>query len=179
MADEKQIQTDDQGAGGETPKTFTAWLEAQPADVKELYNAEVAGLKSALDSERTQAKAQAKELRDAAAKAEAGSEAQQQLEAAASKAEIAERRATFNEDAHAAGVGNLRLAWLAALDEEDLTNARSGTVDFEKMKARHPELFAGASKPPAGNAGSGAGQEPTEPPNDMNTFILRSAGRIP
>ena len=166
-------------AGGGTPTTFAEFLAQQPEEIKALYEAEIKGLKAALDAERAEKREVAKQLRDAAAQAEAGSAAQQQLTAAAERAERAEAKADFLADAHGAGVSDLELAWLVVSANPALSNSR-GAVDFAALREKHPALFApaGGGKPaPVDNgAGTGGGGAPGGAAG-MNKWILQQAGR--
>lgn len=167
--------------GGVTPPvaqmTFDDWFGGIDEATKALVDQHVKGLKSALDAERTDRKAAEKALRDAAGKLEAGSAARVDLEAQAERVAATERRASFYEVAHAAGVTDLKLAWLAAESSNLFT--RRGEPDIEALRQAHPALF-GAPTPPRtpGNAGAGAGQAPT-PARSMNDFIRASAGILP
>lgn len=181
MADDDTKTTDDntedqagQDTKGEKPEDFEAWLEQQDDQTKELYEEHTSGLKSALDSERETRRALEKQLRDAAEAAEEGSEAREKLEEAAAAAETANAQADFYEDAHAAGVSDLRLAWIVVQQDKTLQD-RYGKPDFAKLKEQHPALFADGKKPPPGNAGAGAGTE--TPADDMNARIRKAARR--
>lgn len=170
----KDLPDPDQKTGDEKPQDFTTWLAAQDEQTKKLYEDHTSGLKSALDSERETRRTLEKELREAAASAEKGSEAREKLEAAATAAEKANNQADFYETAHAAGVADLRLAWLA-VQESDSLRDRSGKADFTKLKEKHPALFTDSKKLPAGNAGAGASQDAPKP--DPNANIRAAAGR--
>lgn len=160
--------------GGEKPPaaTFEEFLAAQPDEVKTLYEAHNAGLKSALDKERDNNKALAKQLRDATSKMEEGSEARKSLEKIGADLETATRRADFYEAATQAGVRNLKLAWVVATTD-DLFD-KKGNVNFETMKKDYPELFEAKQIPP-GHAGSGQGQG--NQTRGMNDLIREAAGR--
>lgn len=160
-------------AGGGGGATFEGWLAEQGEDVRGLYDGHVKGLKTALASEREARQSLEKQLREAAKNAEGAN--QTALTEMADKLALADRRTAFYEMATDAGVRNLRLAWLAVQNEEDLVDRR-GTVDLKLMKERYPELFGTKSQPPAGNAGAGTGAEPGSK-QDMNAFIRRAAGR--
>lgn len=166
--------TDDTKPSDEKPQDFATWLEAQDEPTKELYKEHTSGLKSALDSERETRRTLEKELREAAAAAEDGSEAKRKLEEATAHVQKANAQADFFEAAHAAGVADLRLAWLA-VQESDSLRDRSGKADFVRLKEQHPALFADAKKLPAGHAGAGA--SPDAPKDDPNANIRRAAGR--
>jgi hypothetical protein len=169
----------EQQPAGETPATpaaesFDGWLAAQPETVQTLVAQHTTGLKSALESERQQRKEFAKQLRDATAKAEQGSAAQQALQEITGRAEQAERRAAFFEEANRADVGctNARAAYLVASAENLFTKA--GEPDWKRIKDAAPELFQ--RKLPSANAGNGTQIPPKG--GGMNDFIRRSAGRL-
>ena len=151
--------------GPQAPLSYDAWLEQQPDEIKSLLDTHTRGLKSALASEREARNRLEKDLRDAAKKAEKGSEMEQQLTRLADQAAEADRRAAFYEDAHRLGVTNLKLAYLVATQ---------GRVNWQALKESYPELFTGP-RPPVGNAGAGTKEPPK--PGGMNEFIRRSAGR--
>ncbi|MGB4801564.1 MAG: hypothetical protein WBV59_02830 [Anaerolineae bacterium] len=157
--------------------TFDDWFGGVDDATKALVDQHVRGLKSALDAERADRKAAEKALRDTASKLEAGSAARVDLEAQAERVAATERRASFYEVAHAAGVADLKLAWLAAESSNLFT--RRGEPDIEALRQQHPALFGAPTAPRApGNAGAGAGQAPT-PARSMNDFIRASAGILP
>lgn len=160
------------------PQTFDQWLEAQPDDVRSLVGNSVSGLRNALEAERRSRKDIEKQLRDAAKKLDDGSDHRKALEETAARLQATEQQAAFYDQAHAAGVTNLRLAYLAAqeagLIEKD---GRSGGVrcDFAAMQKQFPELFGAKDRLPAGNAGSGTGTR--SPGADMNALIRQAAGK--
>ena len=172
MPEGENQNNDNQGGQGETPLTFDTWFGSQDEPTKELIQGHITGLKSALDSEREARKNFETQLRDAAKKAEKGSEAQTALNEMAERVSSYEKQARFYEVASAAGIGNLRLAWIAAMEGKLIDG--QGNVNVETMKAQFPELFK-SPPPPRGNAGNGAGQQGTSQPS-MNDFIRRSAG---
>jgi len=168
----------EQTATGETPEaasveSFDGWIAEQPDNVKTLVAQHTTGLKSALEAERTERKNQAKQLRDALAKAEKGSETEKALQEITGRAEQAERRAAFFEEAVRADVGctNARAAFLVATAENLFT--RTGDPDWKRIKDAAPELFG--RKLPSANAGNGTQTPPKN--GGMNDFIRRSAGR--
>ena len=154
---------------------FDDFLKAQTDDVKKLYTDEVAGLKSALSSERQQRKDNEAALRDAAAKVDKGSEAERLLTEQADTLQGLELRAAFYDEAHTQGVTNLKLAWMAA-QEADAFDKR-GNVNWESLRTQFPELFAKTTMIPPGDAGKGTKSTPAGDGKDMNTFIRTSAGR--
>ena len=170
---ETQDQTTSTTNEGAQPVSYDEWIEAQDESIKTMLDDRVKGLKSALDAERGERKRYEKELRDAAKKLEAGSDARAALEEQADKLKEVERKNAFYDLAHAAGCTNLRLGYLAAL-EEDLIRA-DGTADMESMKARFPELFGVKQSIPPGHAGSGHNQPPA--PTGINAWIRQQAGR--
>ena len=154
--------------------SFAEWLKGQTADVQKLHGDEVAGLKSALSSERQQRKDLEGQLRDAAAKAEKGSEAEKLLTEQADQLKGLELRAAFYDEAHTEGVTNLKLTWMAAQEADAFD--RRGNVNWEQLKTEFPELFAKSSTVPAGDAGKGTKSEPSGKA-DMNQAIRIMAGR--
>ena len=157
-----------------TPQTFDQWLDAQPDDVRSLVGSNVSGLKNALDAERTSRKSIEKQLRDAAKKLDDGSDHRKALEETAAKLQATELQAAFYDQAHVAGVTNLRLAHLAAT-ESNLID-KSGRCNFDALQKQFPELFGAKDKLPPGHAGSGTGSR--TPGDDMNVLIRRAAGRM-
>lgn len=155
------------------PLTFDTWIQGQDETVKGLLDGHISGLKNALNTERESRKGLEKQVRDLAGKAEKGSEAEKQLTALADQINQADQRTEFYEAAHAAGVTNLKLAYLAAR-EGDLFN-KHGQVDFKALRERFPELF-GIKPQASGNAGQGTNQ-PSLPAKNMNEFIRKAAGR--
>jgi hypothetical protein len=164
---------------GETPPAgppivFDEWLKAQDETVRTAYESHTKGLKTALDSERTQRSELARQLKEASKGAEKGSDLERSLADLSGKLELAERRATFAEQATRPEIGcvNVRAAWALA-QAEGLFDSR-GNPNWDSLKTTAPELF-GAS-PVRGNAGVGTGVKPP-PAQGMNQFIRQSAGR--
>jgi hypothetical protein len=176
MADDATPQDAEQTAQAQdlSPFNFDSWLGEQPEHVRSGLDAHTAGLRSALESERTQRKQFSKELRDLTAKAEQGSEAQKTLGEMTSRLEQAEQRAAFYEEAGRAEIAcsNPRAAFLVASAEGLFT--KRGDPDWPAIKAAAPELFGRKTTPP-GNAGSGNGSPPASP--SMNDFIRAASGR--
>lgn len=161
--------------GGKPPANFAEWLKDQPEEVKSLYAEDTKGLRTALEQERDGRKDLEKQLRDLAKKAEKGSELEQQLTKQADAMAEADRKADFYEAAHAAGVSNLKLAYVIAVQEELFD--RRGRVNFDELKKAYPELF-GAAKPAAGKGHAGAGTGSGDKgAGGMNEMIRRAAGR--
>lgn len=164
-----ETPTPQQVAQSETPAPpdFDSWLSAQDETVRGLLDGHTKGLRSALDTERANAKSLAKQIKELTGKAEAGSETAKQLAELSGKLETEQRRADFYEAATAAGCRNLKLAWLAA---------QSDGLSAEQVKAQYPDLFA-TTRPPATHAGNGAQGAGGGAQKDMNVFIRRAAGR--
>ena len=171
--DDQQTQEQDDSQAQTAVANFAEWLKEQTTDVKKLYDDEVAGLKSALSSERQQRKELEGKLRDAAEKAEKGSEAEKLLTEQADTLQGLERQAEFYDDAHSQGVTNLKLAWMAVKNTDAFD--RRGNVDWNLMKEQFPELFSKV-KVPTGDAGSGTKDTPAGE-TGMNAFIRAAAGR--
>lgn len=172
--------TADNGADTQpaSEETFDTWLEAQPeetrAKVKGLYESNVSGLKSALKSERDIKGQLSTQLKELLPKAEKGSDLEKQLLEMSSKAEAAERRALFAEEAIKPEIGcrNVKVAFALAT-ADDLFDKR-GNPDWEKIKAAAPELFGSVIA--NANAGVGTHNVPAAK-NDMNSFIRKAARR--
>lgn len=169
-----QSNGDGGGDGDQGALTFDAWFEKQDPTIKGLLDGHTKGLRSALETERENRKGLEKQVRDLAAKAEKGSDAEKQLTGFADKLAEADRKADFYDAAHKAGVTNLKLAYITAVTD-DLFD-KKGSVNFETMKKAYPELF-GTKKTPAGNAGDGT-EGGTNVAADMNARIRRQAGRV-
>ncbi|HUW11286.1 MAG TPA: hypothetical protein VM537_16265 [Anaerolineae bacterium] len=164
-------------AGGTPAPTYDTWYAALEAGPKALMDTHIAGLRSALTSEKDQRKTLANQLRDATGKLDKGSDARKALEDMTSKLEVAEKRAQFYEDAGKPEMGcsDVGLAYLAALGDA-LFDAR-GNVDWDELKRKHPVLFAKPKLAPA-NAGAGVGQTGGVKGTGMNAFIRAAAGRV-
>lgn len=162
-------------AAGETPprpQSFDQWLGGQDDYTRALITGHITGLRSALESERGERKALAKQVKDYTAKADESAGLRSQLDTMTADLEAVNRRITFYETAPAE-VANLRLAWLAAVDAGCI--GADGKVDWGKLKEQAPELFRRPLLPP-GNAGSGA-QQTGQPDRSMNAFIRQAAGK--
>lgn len=160
------------GAGNDQGKgelTFDTWFASLDEPVKKLLDGHTKGLKSALDAERETRKTFEKQIKELAAKAEKGSEAEARLNELSAQLELSERRASFAELASREGVTNPKaLFTLAAAG--DFFN-KKGEVDFAALKKEYPEFF---KKPiPQGNAGEG-NESPSA--QNMNDFIRKAAG---
>lgn len=167
------------GAGGPTTEAdetvntldYSTWIGDQPENVRTMLSGWEHGLKTALQNERDARAQLQKQLREMTGRAEG--ELQTQLTQLTNQIGEVDQRAAFYETAHAAGVSNLRLAYLVAV-QDDLFD-KSGRVNYDRMRTEYPELFAGSRKTPAGNAGVGASNQP--PARSMNDFIRKAAGR--
>lgn len=166
-------QTEAQTQDAPQEVEWGAWLEAQPDNVRTAYERHTHGLKSALDTERTERKELTKQLKTLSAKVEQGSEAHTALQEAIAAREESDARAQFYEDA-APVVVNLRVAWTYA-KAAGLVD-KHGAVDMARLRVEAPQLFEKKAAPVPGNAGNGAAQPAPVAPN-MNDFIRHSAGR--
>lgn len=162
------------GTGDPTPPTFDAWLEGQDDATKGLIDGHVKGLKAALGSERDAREKAEEDLRDVASKLEKGSEAQKEVLRLADAVAEGSSKADFYEDAHDAGVTNIKLAYHVATTEK-LFDGR-GNVNFETLKANYPELFGAKGRKPSGDAGMGTGTQLGKKA-DMNEAIRAMSGR--
>lgn len=172
----QEQQETQQPAGQQAPQlTWEQVLASLPEEHRSLYEAHTQGLRGALQSERQQHQDLARQLRDATAQLEAGSQARTQLEQMTTQLEAAQRRADFMEEAARPEIGctNARLAWIAAQEVEAI-NSR-GQINWDVLRQQFPELFK-PKTPPTANAGAGTGT----PPNahgGMNAYIRTAAGR--
>lgn len=164
-------QQQGQQTGQQPAATYDTWLASQSADVKSLVDGHIGGLKTALQSERERNKTLEKDLRDAASKAEKGSESEKRLTELANEAQEAGRKTAFYENAVAAGVTNLKLAYMAAKND-DLFR-RDGSADFDAIKKGYPELFGARVSSNNGGSGTG-GTAPTS--TSMDDIIRGRAG---
>lgn len=141
---------------GQAPPTFDAWLTGQDDNTKTLITGHIGGLRSALSSERQAVTDLRKQLVDLTAKLKTDSPERKELETLHGQLKQHQAQAEFYDAAHAAGVTNLRLAWLAAQESRLLSDAG---VDWSSFKAQFPELFRlvaphpGASNPAAERPG--------------------------
>ncbi len=148
--------------GGQGAPTFESWYGTLDTGVRGLIDNHISGLKNALASERTAVTELRERLTEMSGKLGKDSPERQQMEALQASLKTHEQQAAFYDAAHANGVTNLRLAWLAA-QEGKLFDADKGTVDWAKFKTQFPELFratAPAPQPGAtnpGNAGRSTG----------------------
>ena len=166
-------QQEDKSKQQEDQLSYKDWFEKQPKDVQKLVSENESGLVSALASERDSRKDLQTKVTDLAKAAEKGSDLEKQLTAIATDLELANSQTDFYEDAHEAGVTNLKLAWLLVQSDEDLLD-RKGNANFDAMKKSHSELFTKVAPKPKGNQGEGTGSEsPTS--EDMNVRIRKKA----
>jgi hypothetical protein len=147
------------------------WHDALPKEAQELIATRESGLKTALDTERDARKTAETDLRSVAKKLEKGSEAQKEVLKLADTVAEGNRKSDFYEDAHKAGVSNLKLAFIVATDE-GLFDKR-GNANFDKLKEGFPELF-GKKRVVDPNAGDGTDTLPDGQKKDMNAFIRAS-----
>lgn len=159
-------------AGNNAP-TFESWYNGLDAAAKALIDGNTSGLKTALQSERTERANLARQIADLQKNATKGSDLEKQLADMQTTLTTTERRANFVEDAIRPEVGcvNVKAAWALAQAEELFD--RQGRPDWNTLKAMAPELFRRAG---AGSADGGAGNN--NPPRvGMNEIIRRAAGR--
>ena len=177
MADEKP----NGGTPGADNVTFEAWLESQSDEVKSRFNEGTQGLRTALKSERDNAKTLSGQLKDLQGKVTEGSEAakqiaelQKQLSEKDQKLAESERREAFTTSAKSAGCTNAKAAYAIAVSGDMFK--KNGDPDWNAIKQEAPELFG--KKNPNGNAGSGTNDDPDAGKgNYMDNLIRRQAHR--
>lgn len=165
---------------GAKPQDFDEWLPNQPEHVKALITSRFSKLETALQSERSDRKAQEKELKRIMRGMDENNPLKPQLEEYSKKATESNTRADFYEEAHKRGVSNLRLAYHAAKSEGCIDDR--GRVDWDELKDKVPEIFATskpAAPPPKVNAGAGTGNGAAyNAPGGMNYLLRKAAGGI-
>lgn len=171
MPDQKPPEGDPQTQPPQVP-AFETWLKAQPPEVTQILEGHAVNLKSALKSERETRQTLETQLRELSAKADQGSDTQKKIDALLTDLGTRDREISFFEAAHAVGVADLKLAYLAA--EKDGLFDKKGNCNFDKLKELHPSLFGRVQSPPGG-AGSGSDQLPAQ--RSMNDFIRAASGR--
>jgi uncharacterized membrane protein YdfJ with MMPL/SSD domain len=143
---------------------YTTWIASQDDATKTGISAYVAaqadesakGLKTALDAERTNAKALDKQLKAIQGQLKDGDEASKTIDAMRVELKRANARNAFLSSAPK-DVLDIEVA-LTVAEAKGLIGD-DGAVDWDKFKAAHPILFAAAKtpetpKPPPTNAGS-------------------------
>ncbi|HPS41364.1 MAG TPA: hypothetical protein PK040_02085 [Anaerolineaceae bacterium] len=165
-----------QEGGKEQFESFEAFLEGQTPEVKALYEGHTTGLRNSVAAARKERDDLSKLLKEATKQAQDGSELQKQLTQIGAQLEMAERRATFAEEAIRPEIGcsNAKAAFLIA-QADDLFK-KDGSPDWEGIKRAAPELF---KKPGSANAtaGNGTGDDANKLKPSMNDAIRRAAGR--
>ncbi len=156
----------DGNGSGAGAQSYDAWLASQPAEIKSLVDGHIGGLKTALGAERERNKELEKNLREAASKADKGSDNERRLTEMANQVAEASRKTAFYEGAVTAGVANVKLAFMAAVSD-DLFK-KDGSVDFETLKKNYPELFRAAG---SNNAGTGGRSDQETGRKSMDAFI--------
>lgn len=173
----KQIFMFDEGAAGGAPATWEEYVASLPDDqrtaVQALYTAQNQSLLNTVKATRDERDQMATELRDAAKKAEKGSNAEAELLEKANKLDEANKRADFFADAPAKQCKNPKAAW--ALAKQDNLFTKSGLPDWETLQSTAPELFGPITKP-KGKAGAGVGTDKAPEGQTINQFIRGAAG---
>jgi len=198
VADASPIQTASETAA----LTFDGLMEGMDEPHRDVVEKHIIGLRSALEKEREDRKGAQKAVRTAQAEIESIPTLRQQLELAEQDALDTHAQATFFEHAGSNDVkrGSARLAFLAAKDGQYFDD--DGSVQWESLKARFPDLFEGTDRSaPTGvivgtpelkdavvsvrpaaaprasaSAGNGGGAPPRRP-FSMTSAIRSAAGR--
>ena len=158
----------------ETPLEWDAFHGSLSKEAQKLISDHESGLKTALNTERDARSDAEADLRKVAKDLKEGGEAQKKVLKLADDVAAGNQKADFYDDAHKAGVSNLKLAFVVT-KEEGLFDKR-GNANFDKLKEIYPELF-GKKKIPDGTAGDGTGSGPPSKKKDMNAAIRAMAGR--
>ena len=147
----KGATPDAENQQGVTPVDFDSWLGGQDEAVKGLVNGRLTNLASALETERNDRKELQRQL-TSLQKIGNPTELKSELEKVQASLTAQEERNAFNEAAHAQGVTNLRLAYLAAKDAQLLGKKTL----WDDLKGANPELFRKTVAPTGAGNGSGA-----------------------
>lgn len=153
--------------------TFETWFDQQDESTKTLLESHTRGLKSALESERSDRKTLAKQVKELSDKAGEGSALKEQLDKLNSEMENREMRAVFYEEAHKQKVVDLKAAFVIAKDS-GLIDDR-GRIDWDTFKTQHGYLIERQPTPRA-NAGNGTTAPQPSASTDMNALIRKAAG---
>ena len=163
-----QVELETATTEPETPASFEEWLGTQDESIQALFEAHVAGLKSALVSERKSRGNLEKEVRKLSTQSSQGENVAKELSSLTEKLEESSLRLAFYESAPADLV-NPKLGFIAARESNLLQEG--GSVDWGRLKTEYPQLFR---RVPSANAGTGSAQK--GPEKSMNTFIRSAAG---
>ena len=172
----------DENTAGGMPEadngTFEAWLDSQSDEIKTRFEEGTQGLRSALKSERENARSLSAQLNELKGAAEKGSELERQITALQGKLQESERHANFIDGANGAGCTNAKAAYKLAKADETLWK-RDGSPDWEALKETAPEFFQRQIKA-SGNPGSGTNTDPSagSKMHPMDEAMRRSIGVI-
>ncbi len=159
--------------GGFQPsEDFQVLYDGLEEGQRSLIDQHVSGLKNALTSERDAAKRLDGQLGKLRGELEGNTEALTQLDTLQGSLQSSKTKASVYEAASQAGVSNLRLAWLAA-KEDDLISEQ-GEVDFEEMEKNYGALFGSASGAD-GHVGTGSGRKAGKGDRSMDDLIRAKA----
>ena len=151
--------------------------EEQKTVVEKLYNEKNQTLLNAVKATRQERDTFAAQLREAAKKAEKGSELEGLFTKQADQLDEANRRADFYEAASSKDCKNPKSAYAIAKVGDMFT--KDGLPDWKAIQEEVPELFGKAEKSEKlpkgkGNAGSGTGERPAAP-TSFSDMIRRQA----
>lgn len=172
--DGKKDEKPEEKPGKADALQWDTWHDALSEPAQKLIAEHTSGLKTALTSERDARSDAEGDLRKVAKDLKEGGEAQKKVLKLADDVAAGNLKADFYDDAHKAGIPNLKLAFHIA-KEDDLFDKR-GNVNFVKMKEDYPELF-GKTKVADGSAGEGTGGGTPGGKRDMNKAIRTMSGR--
>ena len=169
-----QNTQDPEGQPGEDENvTFESLLEKLDPKGKELYEQHTAGLLNTVKATRDERDQLKNQIKDLLPKAEKGSELEKTLTEFTAKLEVAEKRATFIEEAVKPGIDcrNPKIAYMTAVSIDAFD--KRGNPQWDLIKKEAPELF-GKIVPK-----SYSGEGTDDPPNtlDINAQIRRASGR--
>lgn len=157
--------------------SFEEFLSTVDEPIKQLYQKDISGLKTALDKERDDRKRISEKFDQLKEKAEKGSDLEKQLNDAQNLLNESEnryqealRRANFAEQAIKPEIGcsNIKAAYAIAISDNLFDN--KGNPDWKSIKSTAPELFKRSEF-------TDGGKRQKAPLNeDMNSILRQAAG---
>jgi hypothetical protein len=163
--------------------SYDDWLAKQDSGVQKLVGDNVTKLKSALDAERSERKALAKQIAELTKQAGQGTELAKQLESLQGEISQQTRRAEFYEAVGNSkiNVASAKLALLAAQADglfEEFVDRRSGKIKYsellDELATRYPDLAKPVATTAAKtNGGAGVSNIPAK--STINDLLRQRA----
>lgn len=145
----------------QAPQTYEEFIASLPDDHRTLIEANTTNLRNALKSERDAKSKLEKDLRSLSSQLEGNKDAQATVNKLADDVAAERQRADFYAEAHAEGVEDLELAYLAA-QRKGLIDGK-GRVNWPELRKNHASLFRTEPEPKTVvRGGAGNGSRPRE-----------------